>query len=63
MDPVLGWVVVERQQRVEVLGDLRDGLGPLRAVVDRERLGGDLGVLAVGRVVDLGERSLGAGVR
>ena len=39
VDPVLGGVVVERQQHVEVVGDLRDGLGPLGAVVGLERLG------------------------
>ena len=32
VDPVLGGEVVERQQHVEVVGDLRDGLGPLGAV-------------------------------
>ena len=37
MDPVLGRVVVELQQHVQVLGDLRGRLGPLRAVVGGER--------------------------
>jgi len=32
LDPVLGGVVVEREQDVVVLGDLGDRLGPLRAV-------------------------------
>src|SRR3982751_265140 len=36
MHPVLGGVVVELQQHVEVVGDLRDGLGPLGAVVGGE---------------------------
>ena len=47
VDPVLGGVVVEREQHVEVVGDLRDGLGPLGAVVGGERLGGGLGVVLV----------------
>ena len=45
VDPVLGRVVVERQEHVEVVGDLRDRLGPLRAVVGGERLGSFLGVV------------------
>src|SRR6478609_3110021 len=47
IDPVLGRVVVELQQHVQVVDDLRDGLGELGAVVDSERLRGDPGVLAV----------------
>ena len=37
VDPVFGRVIVERQQHVDVLGDLRDRLGPLGAVVGLER--------------------------
>jgi len=55
--PVLGGVVVERQQHVYVLGDLGDRLGPLGAVVGLERLDRLQGVVAVLGVVDLGERS------
>src|ERR1700730_16949157 len=36
VDPVLGRVVVERQQHVDVLGDLGDRLGPLGAIVGLE---------------------------
>jgi hypothetical protein len=35
---VLGGVVVERQQHVEVVGDLGDRLGPLGAVGTRPRM-------------------------
>jgi hypothetical protein len=45
VDPMLGWVVVERQQFVEVIGDLGDRLGPLGAAVGGERVRGDCGVL------------------
>jgi hypothetical protein len=48
---MLGGVVVERQQHVYVLGDLRDRLGPLGAVARTP-----LGLVAVLGVVDLGER-------
>jgi len=44
---VLGGVVIELQEHVEVLGDLRGGCGPLGAVGVGERMGGGLGVLAV----------------
>jgi hypothetical protein len=58
VDPMLGGVVVEREQNVEVLGDLRRGLGPLGAVVGLERLGGPDGVVLVLGVVDLRQRRL-----
>jgi hypothetical protein len=32
VDPVLGGIVVEREQFLSAAGDLRDGLGELRAV-------------------------------
>src|SRR2546430_4621779 len=32
MHPVLRWVVVEREQLVQVIGDLRGGLGELRPI-------------------------------
>src|SRR6478752_5696240 len=38
MDPVLGRVVVELQQHLQVVGDLGYGLGELAAVFHRERL-------------------------
>jgi hypothetical protein len=44
---VLGGEVVERQQLLHVVGDLRDGLGELRAVGRLERPHGVEGVLAV----------------
>jgi hypothetical protein len=53
---MLGWVVVERQQLVEVIGDLGDRLGPLGAVVGGERVRGGCGVLAVLGVSDLRDR-------
>ena len=40
VNPVLGGVVVERQQDVDVLGDLGDRLGPLGAIVGGERFDG-----------------------
>lgn len=36
VDPMFSRVVVERQQRVDLIGDLRDGLGPLGADVELE---------------------------
>jgi hypothetical protein len=53
---VLGREVVERQQLPGVVGDLRDGLGPLGAVCRRERLDRLLRVRAVLGVVDLLQR-------
>jgi hypothetical protein len=58
---VLGGVVVELQQHVEVVGDLRDRFGPLGAVLGHEGAGSGLGVLAVFGVPDLGQRGLRAG--
>jgi hypothetical protein len=60
---MLAGVVVERQQHVDVLGDLRDRLGPLGAVVGLERLDRLQGVVAVLGVVDLGERGFRTWVR
>jgi len=58
MDPMLGWVVVERQQFVEIIGDLGDRLGPLGAVVGGECVRGGCGGLAVLGVSDLRDRGL-----
>jgi len=55
MHPVLGGVVVEREQLVQVVGDLGDGLGPFGAVVGFERLGSCAGVVVIGGVVDFCE--------
>ena len=63
MDPVLGWVVVERKQLVEIVGDLRDRLRELRPVASLEGLHGVEGVTAVLGVPDLGQRLLGPGMR
>ena len=63
VDPVLGWVVVEREQHIEVVDDLGDGLGPLGAVVGGEGLRGGDGVVLVFGVVDLRKRGLRARVR
>jgi hypothetical protein len=52
---VLGGVVEARQQHVQVVGDLRDRLGPLRTVEVRERLGCGEGVAGILGVVDLGD--------
>jgi len=60
VDPVLGGVVIERQEHVEVVGDLRDRLGPLRGVVGLERRGRLLRVLTVLGVPDLRKRGLRA---
>ena len=61
---VLGVIVVKLQQHIDVVGDLRGGLGPLRAVVGLERLDGLEGVLAVLSVAylsDLGDFPAHAG--
>ena len=58
---MLGGVVVELQQHVEVVGELRHRFGPLGAVLGHEGAGG-LGVLAVFGVPDLGQRGLRAGL-
>jgi hypothetical protein len=63
VDPVLGRVVIERQEHVHVLGDLRDRLGPLGAVVGLERFDRRQCVVLVLGVVDLRERGLRAWVR
>jgi len=63
VDPVLGRVVIEPQQHVEVVGDLRGGFGPLGAVVGHERPGRGFGVVLVFGVPDLRQRSLRARVR
>jgi len=52
---VLGRVVIERQQYVEVVGDLRSGFGSLGAVLGGERPRGGFGVLLVLGVPDLGQ--------
>jgi len=62
VDPVLGGVVVELQEHVKIVGDLRDGLGPLRPVGLGERFRGPLGVVAVLGVPDLRECLSGAGL-
>ena len=62
MDPVFGGEVVERQQLVQVIGDLRDGLAELGAVGELERRDRAAGVLAVLGVSDLGQGFLRAGV-
>src|SRR6478609_11246737 len=53
MDPVLGRVVVELQQHLQVVGDLGAGVGELAAVFDRERLRRDPGVVTILGVEDL----------
>jgi len=63
MDPVLGRVVVEREELVEVVGDLGDGLGELCAVGEFERGDRATGVVAVLGVPDLRQGLLRAGVR
>src|SRR6266536_3405072 len=62
MDPVLGGEVVEREQLVEIVGDLGDGLAELVAVGQLERGHGAAGVLAVLGVPDFGEGLLRPGV-
>ena len=57
---MLGRVVVEREQHVQVVGDLRGGLGPLGAELGGERLRRGAGVGLVLGVVDLGQRLLRA---
>ena len=63
MDPALTGEVVESEQFVDVVGELRDRLGPRRAVGRGKRLRGLLGVVAVFGVGDLRQRGLGVLVR
>jgi hypothetical protein len=63
MLPVLGRVVVERQQLLDILGDLRDRLGELRPVGGLEAGHGVEGVPAVLGVPDLGQRALRSRMR
>jgi len=60
MHPVLGRVVVEREQLLEIVGDLRGSLGELRAIPVLEGLGRRAGVVLVFGVPDLGQRLLRA---
>jgi hypothetical protein len=53
--PVLAREVVEGEQLVEVVGDLRDGLAELGAVGELERGDSAAGVVAVLGVPDLGQ--------
>jgi hypothetical protein len=59
---VLRRIVVEREQLVEIVGDLRDGLAELSTVGQLERRDGAAGVVAVFGVPDLGQGLLRAGV-
>ena len=61
VDPVLGGVVEECEQFVEVVDDLGGGLAEFRAVSRIEGLGGVLGVSAVLGVPDLGQGLLRPG--
>ena len=63
MDPVLGRVVVERQQLVQIVGDLRDGLAELGPVGCVEGFHRVQGVPAILGVPDLRQRFLRPGVR
>jgi hypothetical protein len=47
VDPILGWVVVEREQHIKIINDLRRGLGQLGPVLGGERHGRSLGVCLV----------------
>jgi hypothetical protein len=62
VDPVLGGEVVQREEHVEVVGDLGHRLGPLRSVEVLERLDRLQCVVAVRGVIDFGERTLRAGL-
>jgi len=55
MHPVLGGEVVEREQFVEIVGDLRDSLAELGPVSQLERRDAAAGVVAVLGVPDLGQ--------
>jgi hypothetical protein len=63
MHPVLGGIVVEREQLVEVVGDLADGFAELRAVGQLEPGDRAAGVFTVLGVPDLRQGLLRAGVR
>ena len=56
VNPVLGRELVERQELLDVVGDLRDRLGELRAVGGGERLDRVEGVVAVLSAPDLREQ-------
>jgi hypothetical protein len=62
VNPVLGGVVVERQERVEIIGELRDGLAELRTVDGLERPGRVESVPLVLGVPDFGEGFLCPGM-
>ena len=55
VDPVLGRVVVEGQEHVEVVADLGGCFGPLDAVLGREILRRRGGVVFIFSVPDLGQ--------
>src|SRR5665647_3933701 len=55
VDPVLGGVVVEREQLLDVIGDLRHGLGELGPVERGEGLHSGPGVVGVLGAPDLGQ--------
>ncbi len=55
---LLGRELVEREELVEVVGDLRDRLGLLGVELVREHRGGSQRVVAVFGVADLGEHLL-----
>jgi hypothetical protein len=57
---VLGRVVVEREQLLQVTGDLRGRLRELRPIGGLERPGGSCGVLLILGAPDLGESLLRA---
>jgi hypothetical protein len=63
VDPVLGGEVIERQQHLDIVGDLRDGLGKLRPVGGLEGLHGVECVPLVFGAPDLGQRLLRPRVR
>jgi hypothetical protein len=62
MDPTLGRIVVEGEQRFLVVDHLGDRLRPLGAVVADQRLDGLLGVGAILGLGDLAQRLAGARV-
>jgi hypothetical protein len=61
--PVLARVVVEREQLVQIVGELRDGLGELGAIGSLERLHCRAGVVLVLGAPDLGQGLLRGRVR